>query len=389
MKGNEGKNVRFLIVTFAPIIYKEGWPYAYGPYAKEMDLWMDNADEVMYVCPEWQQEDDLLVAPFKSKKPFIHRHIPSFDFTSPKNAFRAIFKLPKTFWVIFNAMRWANHIHLRMPCNVGMVSCIAQIFFPGKVKTAKYAGNWDWNSKQPWTYRFQQRVLRNTFLTRNMKVLVYGSWPDKNRNILPFFTASYSEKEIEDTPPRSLNGPIKILYVGAFMPSKGPLTTIKVCEALVSKGYDVHLDMYGDGSERAGCEAYVNEKQLGANVIIHGNKPAAEVKKAFQQTHFLVFISRSEGWPKVVAETMFWGAVPITTAVSCVPEMLGNGQRGTLVKNDPEEIIAAIDHYLQHPDAYTKAATAGMQWSRQFTLERFENEIKQLLNGTHPSLTDR
>ena len=31
-------------------------------------------------------------------------------------------------------------------------------------------------SKQPWTYKLQKWILSNTFLTRNMQVLVYGEW---------------------------------------------------------------------------------------------------------------------------------------------------------------------------------------------------------------------
>jgi hypothetical protein len=34
----------------------------------------------------------------------------------------------------------------------------------------------------------------NTFLTRNMKVLVYGVWDGQSQNIYPF-TASYSEMD--------------------------------------------------------------------------------------------------------------------------------------------------------------------------------------------------
>lgn len=206
--------------------------------------------------------------------------------------------------------------------------------------------------------------------------------------MLPFYTASYSQKEIIPTPPRTLDGEIRMMFVGAFMPSKEPIISIKVCEQLIKTGHNVYLDMYGDGSEKAACEAYVVANNLQDRIVLHGNKPAAEVKLVFQKAHFLVFISRSEGWPKVVAESLFWGCVPITTAVSCVPEMVGNGSRGKLVTNNATEIIAAIKYYLDRPQEYAAASEDGMQWSRQFTLEKFENDIKKLLDGTHPGLTN-
>ena len=43
---------------------------------------------------------------------------------------------------MYKAMKWADHIHLRCPGNIGLLGCIVQIAFPKKVKTVKYAGNW-------------------------------------------------------------------------------------------------------------------------------------------------------------------------------------------------------------------------------------------------------
>ena len=381
--------MKFLVVTFAPIIYKDNKPYAYAPYVKEMDLWMEHVDEVMYACPEWETEGDLLIAPFQSGKKFIHIRVAPFDVVTAAKMMKFLFLMPKMLWTIYKAMRWADHIHLRCPGNVSLLGCLVQVLFPKKVKTCKYAGNWDWNSKQPFSYRIQQHILHNTFFTRNMKVLVYGNWPDKNRNMLPFYTASYSQKEIIETPVRSLQGLIKVMFIGAFMPSKEPITTIKVCEQLIKNGYQLQLNMYGDGSEKAACDAYVAANNLQAHIILHGNKPATVVKAALQQSHFTIFISKSEGWPKVVAESMFWGCVPITTAVSCVPEMVGNGKRGTLVTKNLDEIITAVQSYIDHPEKYKDASEEGMKWSRQFTLEKFENDIKLILNGTHPDFTNR
>ena len=59
-------------------------------------------------------------------------------------------------------------------------------FFLFKVKTAKYAGNWENISDQPLSEEFQKYILKNTFLSRNIKVLVYGEWEDNTKNIIPF-----------------------------------------------------------------------------------------------------------------------------------------------------------------------------------------------------------
>jgi glycosyltransferase involved in cell wall biosynthesis len=380
--------MKFLVITFAPYIKKDDGIYSYGPYVKEMDLWFKNVDEVGLCSPQWPHEGDMLISKYKGDNNFKLFITQDFDFTTPKKFAKAIIQLPGVVLQIIKAMRWADHIHFRCPTNIGVLALLVQIFFPKKTKTAKYAGNWDWNSKQPKSYRFQQWMLRNTFLTKNMTAIVYGSWPDRNKNILPFFTASYTNAEKIPTPPRALNTEIKLFYAGVFIPSKAPIVSIKVCEALNKQGIACHLDMFGDGSEKAACQQYVAENNLSNFITIHGNKPADVLKSYLQKAHFLVFISKSEGWPKVVAESMFWGCVPITTAVSCVPEMVGNGTRGKLVTNNQAEIIAAINHYINHPLEYEAASAAGMEWSRTYTLDKFENDIKKILDGTLKSTTN-
>ena len=40
-------------------------------------------------------------------------------------------------------MQDADHIHLRCPGNIGLLGCFSSNFISKKIKTAKYAGNWD------------------------------------------------------------------------------------------------------------------------------------------------------------------------------------------------------------------------------------------------------
>jgi glycosyltransferase involved in cell wall biosynthesis len=277
-------------------------------------------------------------------------------------------------------MKEADHIHLRCPGNMGLLGAIVQVFFPHKKKTAKYAGNWDWNSPQPRSYRFQQKIVRNTFLTRNMQVLVYGHW-NETKNVKPFFTASYSEKEITQTIPRHIdkNQPIYLIFIGGLLVGKRPLLGLEVVKKLRGEQIPCVMHFYGDGPERNELEEYRFKNHLQNTVFFHGNVSSEEVKQALQKSHFLVFISKSEGWPKVVAEAMFWGCLPLTSAVSCVPEMIGNGERGDLIEPDVNKIVEKIKYYINNPFAYYIKCEEAMKWSREFTLEKFEDEVKKLM----------
>ena len=304
-----------------------------------------------------------------------------FSITSVLQLLKTLFQLPLLFYTVYHAMQQADHIHLRCPGNMGLIGALVQILFPNTPKTAKYAGNWDPKAKQPWSYRLQKWLLSNTFLTRNMQVLVYGEWPNQTKNVKPFFTATYSESEIQNLEFSIQNKsfPTSFLFVGTLSKGKQPLYVVQLVEELHKNGKKVTLDLYGEGVLRKELEQYINQHNLQAIVTLQGNQTKETVLKAYQTSHFLILPSKSEGWPKVVAEAMFWGCVPLVSPVSCVPYMLGNGSRGVVLQESLKADSNQLLELLHHPEVYQKMVCEGQNWSRQFTTDKFEAEIKKLL----------
>ncbi len=352
--------------------------WAYAPYVKEINLWTKHVDEVLLVAPIVEADKTAIDLAYSAPNIQLCK-VPSFSLQGIAAICKAMLVLPIAIYQIQKAMRAADHIHLRCPGNMGLLGCMLQIFFPSKIKTAKYAGNWDPNSKQPWSYQLQRWILQNTFLTRNMTVLVYGEWPNMSRNCRSFFTASYRQSELKNTPPRALTSPIQCLFVGSLTAGKNPMYAIRLVEDLVNKGIAVELRLFGDGALRTTLESYCAQNNLSTVIQFCGNQDAAEVQQAYESSHFLLLPSQSEGWPKAVAEAMFWACVPLVTPVSCVPFMLNEQSQGLLlslqIEQDAEQIIAL----LQQPAIYQSKAQAALDWSRQYTLDQFEVEIAKLL----------
>jgi glycosyltransferase involved in cell wall biosynthesis len=217
-------------------------------------------------------------------------------------------------------------------------------------------------------------------LTKNIKVLVYGEWEKQSKNIYPFFTASYSENE-EKTAVKSINpnGKIRLLFVGSLVEGKNPLYAIQLWEQLKETDFDVQLDIYGEGPLKPVLQNYIESKNLSERVFFHGNQNQEVLKNAYRQSHFVILPSKSEGWPKAVAEAMFWAAVPVATAVSCVPYMLDYGNRGVLLTMDLEKDARAISELIRNPLDFKNKSAAAMNWSGRYTLERFETEIQKML----------
>lgn len=373
---------KLLVISSAPLIFKSNTYFAYSPYESEMQIWAQYSNSIAFCCPVWLNDRKLLVSEVQFKIDTIYK-LKEFDLKSLKNCFKAMFYSIINCYIIFKAIKKAEHIHLRCPGNMTLLACFVQILFPHKLKTAKYAGNWDPNSIQPWSYKMQKWILSNTFLTRNMQVLVYGEWPNQTKNIKPFFTATYSQKEIQTSDFRlqtsNLKEPFRFIFVGALSKGKQPLYALQIIDELKRKDYTVSLDFYGEGIQRANLELYMEQNYLASIVSLKGNQTKATVEKAYKESHFLILPSKSEGWPKVVAEAMFWGCLPIVTKISCVPYMLNHGDRGILMEEILEKDVLKIETLLKSSHLYDEKVHNAMKWSREFTLDKFENEIKKLL----------
>ena len=371
--------MRFLIITHALHFNANDKIYSYAPYVREMNLWLKYVDKVE------------IVAPFQSLKPtkidlaYTHNNIettqiPEISLTSFLNVIKTLLFLPIILFKLFLACRRADHIHLRCPGNIGLLGCFVQIFFPNKVKTAKYAGNWDPNAKQPKSYKIQKWILNQTTLTKNMTVLVYGQWKNQSKNIKPFFTATYNNSERINYNKKDFTKPLKFIFVGSLVEGKRPLFAVKLIEQLQLNNINCELHLFGDGVLRTDLETYVSNKKLNG-IVLHGNQTKQVLKKYIEESHFSILASKSEGWPKALAEAMFFGVVPIATKISCVPYMLGNGKRGILIEPDLNSAKTSLLNHLKDLQNLNEMSFEALKWSQSFTLDLFESEIKKLITN--------
>ncbi|MDB2463045.1 glycosyltransferase family 4 protein [Algibacter sp.] len=371
--------MNFVIITHVKHVKQNHDFFAYAPYVREMNIWLKHVDKVTIVAPLINAEKTEIDSSYRHQE-ISFKKIPQIVFTSFSGVLNSVFKLPIIIISIFSACRKADHIHLRCPGNVGLLGCLVQIFFPKKIKTAKYAGNWSPDAnKQPISYKFQKWLLSNTFLTKNMTVLVYGKWKNQTKNIKSFFTATYTNSEKEVHQIRDYSNGLKFVFLGSLVEGKRPLLAIKIVEALINQGVNATLNIYGEGILKSDLQKYIVNNNLDSKIKLLGNKQKSEVKNALKQAHFLILASKSEGWPKAVAEAMFFGVIPIVTPISCVPFMLDYGNRGIFIEPNKDMALKTIKEYLQAPNHLKSISKNASEWSKDYTLDIFEIEIIKLL----------
>ncbi|SDA77947.1 Glycosyltransferase involved in cell wall bisynthesis [Algoriphagus alkaliphilus] len=368
----------FLIITCVHHYAENGKYYGYGPYVREMNLWIRNKEKVTVLAPLISSQKPGKIDLAYDHPNLEFESVPAYHIQSWSARFQSLVQIPYILIRTFMEMWKSDHIHIRIPGNMGLLAMFVQVLFPSKFKTIKYAGNWDPESIQPLTYKIQRWIANSTHFTRNAKVLVYGNWPDNSPNVVPFFTASYRKEEEEPIKKISLRQKLKLVYIGAIYDGKNPEIGIYLSKILVDQGINFEFTYCGDGVMRQELEELSGEMGLSDHVSFLGNVTAAEIKEILKESHFLIFISRTEGWPKAVAEAMFWGCVPFTSAVSCVPEMVGkDGERGVLLSKDPEKLYQALLPFLNDESLFQQTSIAAMSWARGFNLEKFQTEIEK------------
>lgn len=370
----------FTIITHVPHIKQGNKFFAYQPYIREMNIWEKYVTKIIIVAPLINSEITSIYSCYNHKNiEFIE--IQSFNLLTFKSFFKSLIVIPNNFLKIFKSFTKSDHIHLRCPGNVGLIGVICQFFFPEINKTVKYAGNWDNKSKQPLSYRIQKYILSATFLTKKCRVLVYGEWKNSTKNIVPFFTASYYQKDKITVTPRKMNQKIKFIFVGTLSEGKQPLYVLQILNNLVKKRINCSMDFYGEGKEMVKLNNFVVENNLNNHVSFYYNQSQEVIKSAYQTSNFVVLPSKSEGWPKVVSEGMFWGCLPIATKVSCVPNMLDNGSRGILLDLDIEKDCQKIIDIINNESSYNEKVQNAILWSRMYTLDLFESKIKTFISS--------
>lgn len=373
------KNKTLAVFTLVVHKKKNGQLFGYSPYINEMDMWTSHFDKVI-VVGNFSNSKSI----DKIESPYSHPNIslvkvPVFNVKSLYGIVKLLIYLPLIIFRMAKVMYQSDYFHFRCPSNVSAVAAIVQVFFPSIPKTTKYAGNWDPNSNQPIGYRFQKWLLSNTFLTKNMKVLVYGEWENQSKSVVPFMSATYKESEKIEFKEREYSGKLKFVFTGAMVVGKRPMLTIKIIEALIEKGILVELHMFGDGPLMNEIKLYLSEKKLDNYVFIYGNQPKEKIKACLLNAHFSILPSKSEGWPKAIAEGMFFGAIPISTKISCLPWILDYGKRGILIEANLEQAAATILESINKGNKHLNVLSQNaLRWSQQYTVDRLENKISKL-----------
>ncbi|WP_143741409.1 glycosyltransferase [Paramicrobacterium agarici] len=117
---------------------------------------------------------------------------------------------------------------------------------------------------------------------------------------------------------------------------------IRAVSVVRSRGFDVTLDIYGDGPERDRLQQLVDELSLSDVVVLRPFERHAAAR--FADADFSLLSSTAEGLPLVLVEAMAYGCIPISYDIRYGPaDIIADGRAGFLADDgDVESLARAI-----------------------------------------------
>ena len=136
-------------------------------------------------------------------------------------------------------------------------------------------------------------------------------------------------------------GRIRLLFVGRVEPEKDLDTLLDALRRARTHGTDVHLDVAGDGAERARLAALADGAGLAPHVTWHGHVTHGPALYAlYRRADALVISSRTEGLPAVLIEAGLFELPTVTTDVGGIGALVEDGVSGVIVPPGDAEALA-------------------------------------------------
>src|SRR5256885_3854986 len=171
---------------------------------------------------------------------------------------------------------------------------------------------------------------------------------------------------------------IRFLSVGRLVPFKGFDILIDACAELQKRGINFDCEIIGDGALREELEERASRQNLGERIHFAGEQSQNYVQAALRDCDVFVLASApddrgaSDVFPTVIAEAMATGKPVVSTTVAGIPELVVNGENGSLVPpRDARELANAMEQLARDENLRGDFGRAGrLRIEQKLTIEK-------------------
>ena len=180
------------------------------------------------------------------------------------------------------------------------------------------------------------------------------------------------------------SGELHLVFLGRLAEAKGVYTSLEAVALLTRAGRVIRLTIAGGGPEAGRLEERAVDLGLSDCVRFAGPLFGEAKDRLWQVGHVFVFPTwHCEGLPYALLEAMAAGAVPVTTRVGAMPDVMEDGVHGLFVEaHDVNGLAAAIARLDDDRALLKRMAQAGRDRVLQgYTVERLASDFRRLYLG--------
>ena len=173
---------------------------------------------------------------------------------------------------------------------------------------------------------------------------------------------------------------VQIGTVGRLSAVKNQQLVIDSCAELLSQRPELRTKLrfyiIGDGPDYSRLRARIEELQLNDCCTLTGNRN--DIPVAMRELDIYIQPSKAEGISNTILEAMASGLPVIATEVGGARELVADRVNGQIIPSeDIEQLVKALERYLDNPDLRLKQGQA----SRQRALQQFSIKVMTDLYG--------
>ncbi|WP_245881510.1 glycosyltransferase [Xanthomarina spongicola] len=347
-----------------------------GSTVTEINHLLEIFDMVIHVAMLHDSVPPPSALPYLSDK-ITFVALPAVGGTSINDKMAIVFKAPHILNTIRKAVEETDYFQFRAPTGIGVYVIPYLIFLSKKKGWFKYAGNWK-QQNATMAYSFQRWLLKQQKRT----VTINGMWNDQPKQCKTFENPCLTKDEIELGKQTIANKifqfPLQFCFVGRLEAAKGLDLIIEAIQSLepeeLLKIGTIHL--VGEGKRITEYKKKI--KDINLPFEFHGFLSRIEVHDIYRKSHAIILPSASEGFPKVIAEAMNYGCVPIVSNVSSIGHYIKDNKNGFLIETlNAEGVVKVLRYFLNlHQTEYFNLVNLDNKELAKFSYAFYNQRIK-------------
>ena len=212
---------------------------------------------------------------------------------------------------------------------------------------------------------------------------INGKWYNQPEQCITFenpcLTKKYRLEGKEISNKKTYTAPFTYCFAGRLEDEKGVRRIIEAFKFLKEKDKVKEVHLIGHGINMNVYRALALDSGIKFN--FHGFLKFDQVFEIFKKSHFFLLpSSASEGFPKVIAEAINFGCIPIVSNVSSIGQYIRDGKNGFITNPNTSENLKQVIEFIHELKAEDLKLIRSEEdlinlFTYTYYIERIQNEI--------------